>query len=269
MIEPALKELEIFNQITFVESVHKYYINNEPSAPVSVTGFISKFKPKFDEDKWARIKAKKLGISVDEMKFIWSEKNLFSTTLGTCFHKIAESIYTGVKYHINKNELQASLGDSLYEDLKVLLPVFVEQFKIFYNNTKNILEPIKNELVIGDLNNTRICGTMDMLVYNNRSKQYEIYDFKTNKDITYSSTYKERYSIPLDALEVCEYNTYSLQLSFYKYIIEQYTNLKIGALYIVWFDRIKNKPEIIDVKDYTGYVEMLLDRYKSTELLAR
>ena len=261
MIEYAQKELEVFNQITFVENIHKYYINQEPSAPVSVTGFISKFKPKFDEDKWARIKAKKLGISADEMKFIWREKNLFSTTIGTCFHKIAESVYTGVKYHINKYELQASLGDSSYEDLRDLLPVFVEQFKIFYNSTKNILDPIKNELVIGDLDGTRICGTMDMLVYNNRSKQYEIYDFKTNKDITYSSAYKERYSTPLDDLEVCEYNTYSLQLSFYKYIIEKYTNLKIGALYIVWFDRLKNKPEIIDVKDYTGYVKKLLFKY--------
>lgn len=269
MIEHAQKELEVFNQITFVESVHKYYINGKPSAPVSVTGFISKFKPKFDVDKWSRIKAKKLGISVDEMKFIWSEKNLFSTTIGTCFHKIAESIYTGVKYHIHKDELQVSLGDGLYDDLKELLPVFVEQFKQFYKNTKDILDPIKNELVIGDLNNTKICGTIDMLVYNNRSKQYEIYDFKTNKDITYSSAYKERYYTPLNDLEVCEYNTYSLQLSFYKYIIEKYTNLKIGALYIVWFDRIKNKPEIIDVKDYTSYVKMLLDRYKSTELLAR
>jgi hypothetical protein len=269
MIESALKELEIFNQITFVESVHKYYINNEPSAPVSVTGFISKFKPKFDEDKWARIKAKKLGISIDEMKFIWSEKNLFSTTLGTCFHKMVESIYTGVKWDVNRQELQTSLGDSLYEDLKTLLPVFIEQFKVFYRDTKKTFTVVKNELVIGDLNNTRICGTMDMLVYNNHSKQYEIYDFKTNKDITYNSVYKERYNTPLDTLEVCEFNTYSLQLSFYRYIIEKYTSLKIGALYIVWFDRAKNIPEVIKVKDYTGYIKMLLERYKSTELLVR
>lgn len=261
MIESAQKELEIFKPITFVERTHKYFIEGAPSGSVSVTGFINKLKPKFDVDKWASIKAKKLGISVDEMKFIWSEKNLFSTTLGTCFHKIAESVYTGARYSVNRDELRRSLGDNLYDDLKTILPVFVDQFKDFYKNTKDTLIPVHNELIVGDLHNTRVCGTMDMLVYNTSSSQYEIYDFKTNKDITYNSAYKERYNTPLDDLDVCEFNTYSLQLSFYKYIIEKYTNLKIGALFIVWFDRVKNKPEIIKTKNLSGCIETLLSKY--------
>lgn len=258
MIEEAKKELEVFNQITFVEETHKYFINGKPSAPISVTGFISKLKPKFDEDKWAKLKAKKLGISVDEMKFIWSEKNLFSTTLGTCFHKIAESVYTGIPYTLKSDELKHSLGEASYGDLKNILPILVDQFSSFYKKTKDIIIPVKNELIIGDLDDTRICGTMDMLVYNTKSKQYEIYDFKTNKDITYNSTYGEKFSRPLENLDVCEYNTYSLQLSFYKYIIEKYTNIKIGAMYIVWFSRDKNFCETIKTRNDTDNVARIL-----------
>lgn len=259
MIEVAQKELEIFKQITFIEETHKYFINGKPSAPVSVTGFISKLKPKFDEDKWARLKAKKLGISVDEMKFIWSEKNLFSTTLGTCFHKIAESVYTGIPYTLNSAELQHSLGEESYDILKVALPTLVKQFSSFYRDTKDTLIPIKNELVIGDLNDTRICGTMDMLVYNNKSEQFEIYDFKTNRDITYSNTYGERFCKPLDDLDACEFNTYSLQLSFYKYIIEKYTNIKIGAMYIVWFNRDKDACDVIATQDFMLKIKHILE----------
>ena len=259
MIEVAQKELEIFKQITFIEEAHKYFINGKPSAPVSVTGFISKLKPKFDEDKWARLKAKKLGISVDEMKFIWSEKNLFSTTLGTCFHKIAESVYTGIPYTLNSAELQHSLGEESYDILKVTLPTLVKQFSSFYKDTKDTLIPIKNELVIGDLNDTRICGTMDMLVYNNKSEQFEIYDFKTNRDITYSNTYGEKFCKPLDDLDACEFNTYSLQLSFYKYIIEKYTNIKIGATYIVWFNRDKDAYDVIATQDFMLKIKHILE----------
>jgi len=49
------------------------------------------------------------------------------------------------------------------------------------------------------------------------------------------SDYGNRFKRPISHLDECEYNTYSLQTSLYKYIIEKNTNLKIGDLYFVWF----------------------------------
>jgi hypothetical protein len=105
------KKLSAFNCITFKEDTHKYFIHGQEASKLSVTGLISKYKPKFEEDKWARIKAKSLNISVEEMKFIWSEKNLYSTTLGTELHRLIECVYTNQTYNFDSNKIKQSLDN--------------------------------------------------------------------------------------------------------------------------------------------------------------
>lgn len=255
-------DLEVFKCITFIENIHKYYINDEPSADKSVTGLINIFKPKFDEDKWSSIKAKSLGISQDEMKFIWKESNVFSTTLGTYFHNIAESHYTKKPLTLNKKSTINTIGEEAYKNLKVLLGTLVRQFDKFYKQTRDTLEPVRNELVIGDINDSRVCGTMDLLCYNKVTERYEIYDFKTNKNIGIRSEYKQMFLTPLDHIPLCEFNTYSLQLSIYKYILEKYTSINVGAMYVVWFRRDSDSYETIEVTDYTAYVPGILSSVK-------
>jgi len=255
-------DLNIFKCITFIEKIHKYFINNEPSADKSVTGLISKFKPKFDEDKWSSIKAKSLGISQDEMKFIWKESNVFSTTLGTYFHNIAESYYTKKPLTLNKSNTISIIGEEAYSNLKISLSTLVRQFDKFYKQTRDILEPVRNELVIGDINESKVCGTMDLLCYNKITERYEIYDFKTNKNISSRSEYKQMFLPPLEHIPLCEFNIYSLQLSIYKYILEKYTNINIGAMYVVWFRRDSDSYETIEVTYYTSYVPSVLSSVK-------
>jgi hypothetical protein len=232
----GIRDLDVFNCITFEETAHKYFIDGKESAKYSVTGLINKYKPKFEEDKWARIKAKSLNISVDEMKFIWAEKNLYSTTLGTELHRLIECVYTNESYKFENDKIRLSIGEEAYKVFSNHLCAITKHFKSFYIQTRDYLQPVANELAVGDIRDTRVCGTLDMLAYNKQESCFEIYDFKTNKSITYNSTYKEKYNKPLDDLEVCEFNTYCLQLSIYKYIIEKYTSLKIKNLYIVWFN---------------------------------
>ena len=258
MTKDIQAELNIFDCISFEEKVHKYHINNIRAAEVSVTGLISKYKPKFEEDKWARIKAKKLGISVEEMKFIWSEKNLFSTTLGTAFHYLAECAYTKTPYIFKGNEIAQSVGEEAYAELRSSIVKLAEQFKLFYRDMEKLITPICNELIVGDIHDTRVCGTLDMLAYNKLQKCFEIYDFKTNKNITYSSAYNEYYKPPMQNLQVCEYNTYCLQLSIYKYLIEKYTKLKIKNLKIVWFNTQNPTYQVIECTDYSCYVPQML-----------
>lgn len=253
-----VNELSVFNCITFKEDTHKYFINGAEASKFSVTGVINKFKPKFEEDKWARIKAKSLNISVDEMKFLWSEKNLYSTTLGTELHRMIECAYIGESYNFESNKVRHVLGDTAYEKFGEHLFTIARHFKSFYTETKANITPIANELVVGDIDGTRICGTLDMLAYNKQEDCLEIYDFKTNKSIAYNSIYKERYNEPLNNLEVCEYNTYCLQLSIYKYIIEKYTSLRIKNLYIVWFNRDNTDYKLITCKYLQEQVKLIL-----------
>jgi hypothetical protein len=64
-------------------------------------------------------------------------------------------------------------------------------------------------------------------------------------------------------MDDCEFNTYSLQLSIYKEIIERNTNLKLGSCHLVWFNEENDNYKVINCEDYSHYVksmfELLLD----------
>ena len=254
------KQLEIFDVIVFNSEKHTYAINGQPSNPYSVTRLINSVKPRFDTDKWANIKAKKEGITPEELKFIWKEKALFSTTLGTCVHEIIESVYTGDNIlQYTRSKLTSTLGEESYLKLKEKITKCVNLFKKFYTDTRDNLIPIKNELIIGDINDTRICGTLDFLAYNNKTGNVEIYDFKTNNSITTSNPYGETFYYPLKDLDICEYNTYTLQLSLYQFIIEKYTNIKIDKKYILWLNDNNTNYQLIEVPYLKNAVQHLLN----------
>ena len=87
------------------------------------------------------------------------------------------------------------------------------------------LVPVKMELVVGD-EDYGLGGMVDCLFYNKKSGMLEVWDYKTNKAINTKNNYGQRFNEPISHLDVCEINTYSLQLSLYKHIIEKNTNLK-------------------------------------------
>ena len=68
---------------------------------------------------------------------------------------------------------------------------------------------------------------------------------------------------PINHLDECEFNVYSLQTNLYKYIIEQNTNLKIGDLYFVWFFEGNEKYELFKCADYQEEIKMMIDHHKN------
>ena len=64
---------------------------------------------------------------------------------------------------------------------------------------------------------------------------------------------------PVSHLDECEFSTYSLQLSLYKYIIEYETKLKIEDCFIVWFNENNNKYKLIKCADYSKEIIDMLD----------
>jgi CRISPR/Cas system-associated protein endoribonuclease Cas2 len=63
----------------------------------------------------------------------------------------------------------------------------------------------------------------------------------------------------LNHLEECEYNTYSLQLSIYKKIIEKNTSLKIGKSYLCWINEENDSYEIIETKYFDTESTLMLN----------
>jgi hypothetical protein len=67
-------------------------------------------------------------------------------------------------------------------------------------------------------------------------------DFKTNAKekngnlagLTFFSDYYDKLFAPLDHLDDCDYTKYTLQLSFYAYMFEKLTGIKVRRIFIDW-----------------------------------
>jgi hypothetical protein len=261
-----LKELSIFNRIVFLDRTHTYLIDNKPSAKYSVTGLLESLKEPFEKEKWATIKGKEFGLTSEEIIKSWDQKNLYSKVLGTVFHNYAENYFNNKVVPYDREWVSSQLTKEQHNELRETLETLLKQFNNFYNDTKGFLIPIKNELVIGDVNNTKICGMIDMLCYNTKKECYEIYDFKTNKEINYSSKFKKKFLEPLNHLEVCEYNTYSLQLGFYKKFIEDHTSIKIENLYVLWLNKKNENYQLIPLLNLNSEVDLVIQKFTKDQI---
>lgn len=237
-LKAIYKELEVFNRISFEESTHKYFIDGQPTQSPSVTQFLSRYKRPFNSDEAAKKLGKRIGVDPAEILKDWSQSNLFSRVLGSNVHRYIEHTYDNTVSFDQPIQDVHKLTKTQKADLKKLLPVLVKQFHQFQQDHKH-LSFVASELAVGDLDGSRVCGTLDALMYNKKTKELEILDFKTNKKIELSSPYGTL-SEPFTFLPDCEHSTYTLQLNVYKHFIEKYTSLKIGAMHIVWFN-VKNK----------------------------
>jgi ATP-dependent exoDNAse (exonuclease V) beta subunit len=255
----AIVSLSKFNKITFFESNHVYKIDGVQTTSPSVTKLLSRFKKPFDVDSAAIRTANKRGVSVEQVKHEWSQANLTSTVLGSLFHKYVENFFNGKR--VGYEGSVKGLDDDSKASVLTRLPILVEQFKRFQDKHK--LLPVKNELIVGDLSQgTNICGMVDMLTYDPSDGSFSIYDFKTNKKISDSSAYKQKFLHVLSHLDECELNAYTLQLNIYKYLIEQETDIRIKDLHVLWFN-VDNK-ECIDfpLANMQSEVAAMLDWFK-------
>ena len=74
-----------------------------------------------------------------------------------------------------------------------------------------------------------IAGTMDVLMVNKDSGEHVIIDWKTSRRIEKKS-FKGKKGIKKETsnIEDCNYNHYALQLSLYRYILEEFYDIKVS-----------------------------------------
>ena len=256
------KRLEVFNKIQFVEGEHRYFIDKEPAHTLSVTRLIKRYKREFQKEAMAKRVANKLGVSVKQVLADWEMNGLYSTTIGTMFHRYVESFYTKQKINSDLSDFE-KLGFDERTKIKENLPVMVKYFQNFYSKHPEY-KCLKNEFVVGDIEDTKICGTADMLCLN-QNNGLEIFDFKTNKKINTSSKYAKLF-YPFDDMDECEFNEYTIQLNVYKYFIEKYTGLKVDGLKLVWIQPTNIDFELIELPCIQEKIKLMFERFKATSL---
>jgi hypothetical protein len=242
-----------FNSVKFNDEIHQYDINGKKL--ISVTSLIGKYKNKFDEDYWSEYKANEFNLPQHKILSAWSFINKKATLKGSIVHNYAENLFNNKFFPYPKDLVIETFGyDPIFEDF-LKSKVLVDKF---YKDSFNKLIPIKTEYVVVD-SDIGIGGMVDLLVYNVKCAEFQIWDYKTNKELSTSSRDKLKGSL-CDLYE-SDIEVYSLQLSAYKYIIEKYINIKLGPSYLVWVNEKNDNYKIIPTIDRTDQIKKIFREY--------
>lgn len=233
--EEARREKFRFNQrnrhyrdsnISFNEATHLYKVDGVILQ--SVTNFVEGCFPKFDAEFFAKKKAAYMGTTTQELLDMWEQKGKESRELGTELHRKIENYYQGI----------VSIDDDKTYNL----------FKMFADKIE--LKPYRTEWAVYDEKHN-IAGTIDFVDYQNG--EYIIYDWKRSDKIIDNgmpikiSKYDEKGNHPLEHLDNTPYYHYALQLSIYKFILENNYNMKISDLRLGIFHPTYNKPYVLRI----------------------
>lgn len=251
IIKYCNQELAKFNSIKFNQEMHQYTINNQSAQ--SVTQVLSKYKREFDKFYWAGIKAKELNIKVSQLLEQWENNSKISMLKGTLVHQFIEAKLSNNQFDYPNELILKNFG---FDPIQSPFNNIVQLVEKFFIDSANKLIPVATEQIIGDYN-FLIGGTIDQIFYNHKSQQLEIWDWKTNKKFNLKS--KFCHLPPLEHIPDSEYDLYSLQLSFYKFIIETNTNLQLGTSYLAWFNEDANNYKIYPARYYKNEIIAILN----------
>lgn len=241
-----------FNDIIYYDEPHKYFRGDD--SYTSVTTLIHKYQEEFNVNYWANYISKKYNIPVHQIIRTWDFINKKGTMKGSIIHDYAENRFLNKVFKYPKEEIIQTFGfDPIYKEYEITK----NHVDNFINVSKNKLIPIKTELVVYDPE-LKISGMVDLLVYNVTAGEYQIWDHKTNKAFSFDND-KQYLKEPLNTLQDCDLNIYSLQLNLYKRIIERNTNIKLGDSYLIWFSHNNKNFKVIKTKDMNFYLDMILN----------
>ena len=194
--------------ITLERDTHKYQLKLEPDIHfTSVTTYISKFFEEFDSEKIAtnlvRNNRKYSNYTVDSLISEWNAAAEYGT-------KIHNEIEDWISYGIEPKEPKAKVGKEWIDE---------------YRSKSNI--DVLSEIILYS-KELKIAGTIDVLAKDNKSDEYVLIDWKTSKKITtVSYKYKTGNHDATKNVMDCNFYHYSLQMSLYRYILEEYYGLTV------------------------------------------
>lgn len=258
-----MRELAVFNNITYHDEPHKYYIDGEQM--ISTTTLIHKYQEEFNTDEIAPRSGKKWAMKYEgstefNKEFVqetWKWLNLHAVTEGSILHDYIENKFNNKVFPFPIDKVVKEFGYNAIEETYPTLQSYADQF---HSDVTGKLIPIRTELVIGD-KEIGLCGMVDMLFWNEKAQEYQIWDWKTNTKLKDRNDFGKTFTGILSDHDDCEMETYSLQLSTYRYLIEKNTNIKLGNSYIVWFNENNPSYKIYETYDYREIVEKMIEDY--------
>lgn len=210
--------------ISFKEEGHEYIVVGMKDKPTSVTTLIHKYFDEFDPDKiitkmmssrnW--IKSKYYGKTREEIKNLWDQAG----ELGTFMHKGIEQYFNGEAIN-NEKTREFSIFLNFWENFKNIYPNF---------------SPFRTEWLIYDEDNN-ITGSVDFTLTDEYGNII-IIDWKRSNKITMPNDeifrkYPKKGIYPFDKFIDCNYHHYSLQLNFYRHILETKYNKRVIYMMLV------------------------------------
>lgn len=240
--------------ISFEEGPHIYTINGERGTYTSVTTFNHSLFSDFDAEKILdqMFKGRKMkdptykyyGMTREEILAQWEKKKTEASGAGTQMHYDIECYYNGEEVHNESEEFKYFMDFAKeYSHLKA----YRTEWMVYYEEVK-------------------ICGSIDMVFYNERDNTYEIYDWKRCQEIKYDNEFGKNALVPcIYHLPDTNFWHYSLQLNTYKKILQDKYGLQISDMYLICIhpDNPYKKYDRIKVADLTKEVNELFEYRKS------
>jgi ATP-dependent exoDNAse (exonuclease V) beta subunit len=242
MKESILQDLECFNdhEFKFDPKYHKYTYFGEQFT--SVTKFIQQFHKPFEQDYWSQKKADEAGVPQEWILNEWKKINDYANEVGTDTHQWIEDYF-------NK------IWNPLPSNLDVINRI--NKFNVICAKHLHKLEPLKFEVRVFS-KKWKIAGMIDSLfIY--RGKIF-ILDWKTNKNFTTNDNlkYKEKLLTPFEDYYKSHLSEYSIQLSFYALILEEW-GFDVGGAYLVHIGPGDEPAEMYKVIDMRSNLKRYLD----------
>ena len=229
---------DISKDITFQEDIHQYK-NKDGKILTSVTTALHGYSKPFDESGIiATMCAKRKGITKSEMQDEWKETNRISCEKGHNIHAQFEN--------------------------------FLKTGKIEDTPDKDIIEQLSNVKFDGNIyselrlvsNKFSLAGTCDVAVL--KDNITKIFDLKTNKRFDLKSRYKNKFFYPIDNLEDCHINLYSLHILIYGEMVKEH-GFDFEPGQILWINPETRKVEKFDVLDLRKEVSRLLNHFDAIQ----
>ena len=203
------------NDIHLFEDEHKYQLRSNPSITFnSVTELISKYFEPFNKDsvasKLINTHPKYFGMTKVELIKQWDERR----DHGSKIHKEIEDFIKSGKVATEQKSLDA----------------------IDWLERNSLEKELQSEAIIFS-KELKIAGSIDVLINDKKNNSYVILDWKTSKSIPKTSFNGKMGIHPATRhLMDCKFIHYSMQLSFYRYILEMYYGLLISDQLIAHLD---------------------------------
>lgn len=274
-----------FKDFKFYEDGHYYTYKDKPVG-ISVTRFIAEYENEFNQQEvaekvleknlkkynYAKEQLKlyygnkekdqemceylKLPITIEDILAEWKYKSDFACAKGTTCHEYAQTLWSEEQYKIDRFDESKEYYNAI-EKIQY-------QADDFYNDYKDRLEHLQDELVVGSAEYD-IASAVDHLFYNKLTGGLVLVDYKTNStlkgynDTEYNRRYTKKMKVPLHKIDDDALHHYHIQLSIYKFLIEKYTGLKVDEMFIVYMSENIENYEIIEIPYLKEEVEKILE----------